>query len=169
MRQGAALKLEGGGGGAGVGQVLVEVVGHAEEMVHHEAVEGWADEAGFGDGEGGGVGGGAGGEEVGPGATVGGGGQVEEDVAAHRGLGAGGEEGHGLAVAEVLNPVVAAVVGREHGDGLDGVTPGGRGGDVGDEGEDFVGRGGDGSGDGGGVVDGEGEAVDVGEGDDRLR
>ena len=69
-------------------------------------------------------------------------------------------------MVEVLGPVVAAVVGGKDGDGLDGVTPGGRGGDVGDEGEDLRGWSGDGSGDRGGVVDGEGAAVDVGDCDD---
>ena len=56
---------------------MLEVVGWAHDVGHHEAVDGGVDEAGFGDLEGGGVGGGAGRELVDPGAAVGCVGDVE--------------------------------------------------------------------------------------------
>ena len=55
------------------------------------------------------------------------------------GVGPGGEKVHGGAVAEVFDPVIAALVLREDVDGFDVVAPGGGGGDVRDEGEGLLG------------------------------
>ena len=85
----------------------------ADDVGHHEPVERRLDKAGFRDAQGGGRGRRAGRKLIGPGAAVGCLRLIQQDIAPHGRFGAGREEGHVLAIIEMLDPVVAALVGLQ--------------------------------------------------------